>query len=266
MKLTTQLLSLFLIISLTACKSNTTKVSGKGPLIKGSGNVITESRDASVPFSKLVANGSVNVFLKEGPYQLIKVEADDNIVPHVIVENKKGTLILKTERKYRTKNAVNIHVTYKDLNTITSNGSTDVKVESTLNNKNISLTSSGSSNLTVNALEAKSLDVKSNGSSDVKINKANSNNITLNLSGATNFKIAGKTKSLKAKTSGSSNLAANNLLATSAELKSSGSSNITIQVSDKIEVQASGASDIQYIGNPKVVSEKRSGSASIKKK
>lgn len=266
MKFISQLVSLFLFISLTACNSSITKVSGKGPLIKGSGIVITESRDASEQFSKLIANGSVKVFLKEGPYQIIEVEADDNIAPHVIVENKKGTLTIGIDRKYRTKNNINIYVTYKDLNAISSTGSTDVVVETPLKDRKISLISSGASDLKINTLETRSLEARSSGSSNIQITKANTNNLMLNLSGASNIKIAGNTKSLKATSSGASVLTASNLLATTADLNASGSANITVQVSNKVDAQASGASNIQYIGSPRIVTEKKSGSASIKKR
>ncbi|HLS11347.1 MAG TPA: head GIN domain-containing protein [Flavobacteriaceae bacterium] len=264
MRITTQFINFFLLITLIACNNSSGIFSSS--TVKGSGNVITESRDASQDFSKVAAKGSVNLFLKKGDFQKIEVEAEDNIMPLVVVEINKGVLTARTEGSMRTKKGVNIYVTYKELNAITSSGSTDVKVESTIESKKVSLVSSGSSDLTVNAIEAKSLEVKSSGSSDIKITNANSKNLALNLSGASDIKIAGKTKSLKANASGSSDLNANNLVATSADLKSSGSSNIKVQVQDKIEVQASGASDIQYIGSPRIVSEKRSGSASIKKR
>jgi len=264
MKNITQLISLFLLFSLTACNSGSGIFNNS--TIKGNGNVVTESRDATEEFSKLIAKGNVNVFLKKGEFQKIEVEAEDNILPLVVVEIKNGVLTARTEGSMRTKKGVNIHVIYNDLNAITSSGSTDVKVESKLDSKKVSLASSDSSDLIVNLIETKSLEVKSSGSSDITIANANSKNTTLSLSGSSNIKIAGTTKNLEASTTGSSNLTANNLISTSAEIKSSGSSNIKVQVRDKIEVRASGASDIQYFGSPRIVSEKRSGSASIKKR
>lgn len=260
----TQLVSLFLFILLTACNNG----SGifKSSIIKGNDNVITESRNASENFSKLIAKGNVNIFLSKGDIQKIEVEAEDNIMPLVIVEINKGVLTARTEGNMRTKKGVNIHITYKELDAITTSGSTSVKVESTLDSKKVSLVSSGSSDLTINAIKARSLDVKSSGSSNININKINSKKTTLDLSGASDIKIVGKTKSLKASTNGSSDLTAKNLDAKAAELNSSGSSNIKVKVGEEIKVQASGASNIEYYGSPRVVSEKRSGSASIKKR
>lgn len=266
MKLTSSLLSLLLFISLTACNNGISTFTGNGPMVKGSGNVVTGSRDASDDFSMLTARGSVNVFLKKGDEQKIAVEAEDNIMPLVIVEIKNGELIARTEGSMNTKKGVNIHITYKELHSITSSGSTDVKVESSLSGKSINLSSSGSSDLTVDSIDTENLEVKSSGSSDIVIKQVLTDNLIASLSGASDVRITGKTKSLKASTTGSSDLYASELSATTADLSSSGSSDIKVRVSDKLTAKASGSSDIYYHGDPKDVSESKSGSASILKR
>ena len=266
MKFTSALFSLILFISLTACNNGISTFTGNGPMVKGSGNVITENRDATENFSKLTARGSVNVFLKKGDEQKIAIEAEDNILPLVIVEIKNGELIARTEGSMRTKKGVDIHITYKDLLSITSSGSTDVKVASTLSGKSISLSSSGSSDLIVDSIDTKDLEVKSSGSSDILIKQVLTNNLVASLSGASDVRITGITTNLKASTSGSSDLYAGELSATTADLSSSGSSDIKVRVSDKLTAKASGSSDIHYHGNPKDVAESKSGSASISRK
>lgn len=266
MKLITPLLSLLLFISLTACNNGISTFTGNSPMVKGSGNVITENRDATEDFSKLTARGSVNVFLKKGDNQKIEIEAEDNIMPLVIVEVKNGELIARTEGSMNTKKGVNIHVTYKGLESITSSGSTDVKVDSGLNAKTIKLASSGSSDLIVASIETDNLEVKSSGSSDITIKQVLTNNLEANLSGASDVKIAGKTTNLKVNTSGSSDLHAKDLSSNNAEVSSSGSSDIRVHVSEKLTAKSTGSSDVYYYGNPKDVSESKSGSASIVKK
>ncbi len=266
MKLTSSLLSLLLFISLTACNNGISTLTGNGPMVKGSGNVITESRDATEDFSKLTARGSVNIFLKKGDNQKIDIEAEDNIMPLVIVEIKNGELIARTEGSMSTKKGVNIYITYKDLYSITSSGSTDVKVESNLSGKSISLSSSGSSDLIVDSIDTDNLEVKSSGSSDIIIKQVLTNNLLASLSGASDVRITGKATNLKASTSGSSDLYASDLSATTADLSSSGSSDIKARVSDKLTAKASGSSDIYYRGDPKDVAESKSGSASILKR
>lgn len=266
MKTTTSILSLFLIFLLTACNSGTTINIGNGAMIKGSGNVITESRDATQNFSKLTARGSVNVYLKQGNKQEIEIEAEDNIMPIVIVEIKNGELIARTEGNMSTKKGVNIHVTYKELNAITSSGSTDVFVESVLKSNNFSLASSGSSDINIESLEAKNIDLTSSGSSDIKIKQVQTANFVLGLSGASDVKISGGiANNLTASTSGSSDLYADNLETETATVNSSGSSNVKVRVSKKLTAQSSGSSDIHYYGNPKDVVESKTGSSSIKK-
>src|SRR5690625_2420795 len=88
MRITTQFINFFLLITLIACNNSSGIFSSS--TVKGSGNVITESRDASQDFSKVAAKGSVNLFLKKGDFQKIEVEAEDNIMPLVVVEINKG--------------------------------------------------------------------------------------------------------------------------------------------------------------------------------
>lgn len=266
MKFTSSLLSLLLFISLTACNNSISTFTGNDPMVKGNGNVISENRDASDAFSKLTARGSVNVFLKKGDNQKITVEAEDNIMPLVIIEIKNGELIARTEGSISTKKGVNIHIIYKDLHSITSSGSTDVKVESSLSGKSINLSSSGSSDLIVDSLESENLEVKSSGSSDILIKQVQTDYLTAGLSGASDVRVAGKTKNLKASTSGSSDFNASDLSATTTDLSASGSSEIKVRVSDELTAKASGSSDIYYYGNPKDVSESKSGTASILKR
>lgn len=267
MKATTSILSLFLIVLLTACNTGTGINIGSDSIIKGNGNVITESRDATKDFSKLTAKGSVNVFLKKGDTQKIEVEAEDNILPNVSIEIKNGELTARTEGSIRTKKGINIYVVYKELNAITSSGSTDVFVESLLKSKSISLVSSGSSDINIDSIEAENIDLTSSGSSDIKIKHTQTKDFILGLSGSSDVKIAkGTATNLTISTSGSSDLYADNLETKTAAITSSGSSDVRVRVSNKLTAQSSGASDINYYGNPENVTESKTGSSTINKK
>src|SRR5690625_7181368 len=97
MRITTQFINFFLLITLIACNNSSGIFSSS--TVKGSGNVITESRDASQDFSKVAAKGSVNLFLKKGDFQKIEVEAEDKIMPLVVVEINKGVLTARSEER-----------------------------------------------------------------------------------------------------------------------------------------------------------------------
>lgn len=267
MKTTTYVLSLFLIFFLASCNSGPNINIGNSSMIKGSGNVITESRNATKSFSKLTARGSVNVYLKQGDAQNIEVEAEDNIMPNVIIDIKNEELIVSTEGSISTKKGVNIHVTYKDLNAIKSSGSTDIFVESLLKNNSISIASSGSSDIHIDSVEAENIDLVSSGSSDIKIKHAQISSIVLSLSGASDVYInSGTATNITATTSGSSDLNAQNLQSEHATITSTGSSDAKVLVSETLTAQSSGSSDIYYYGNPKNVTESKTGSSSIKKR
>ncbi len=51
--------------------------------ITGSGNIITQTRHVN-QFDGVKASGSINIEIMNDEKQLVKVEADDNILPYII--------------------------------------------------------------------------------------------------------------------------------------------------------------------------------------
>jgi hypothetical protein len=104
------------------------------------------------------------------------------------------------------------------------------------------------------------------GASDVKISKVNSKALKIDLSGASKVIISGETQNLNLDTNGASKIDAENLTTENAIINSSGASNIKVFVSNELKVDASGASEITYSGNPQTVVKEKSGATQIKSK
>lgn len=305
MKHRLQLLSLFLFISLTSCINTTSINLGNGAQIKGNGNIVVESREVDKDFSKVIAQGIVNVYLTKGTTQEIEIEAEDNLLEFVVIENNEGVLQIRTKGNLSTSKKINIHVVYKELDEITSTGSTDVYVKTALTSETIRLTSSGSSDIDLTSIEASSIFINASGSSDIDISSlarsesisisssgsadiniksiessnvyfrsSGSSDISINdvkaasteavLNGASNIKISGETHDLDVKASGSSDFKGKSFMSNTANVFSGGNSNSYLFVNERLNAKATGSSDIIYYGNPKHISEEKSGAASIK--
>lgn len=112
---------------------------------------------------------------------------------------------------------------------------------------------SGAANAEFAALNASKFLVQLSGASHVQIDNVNSKQQDFGLSGASNMEIKQPSYvvELKADLSGASNLRARKLKANFADVGASGASHMEIAVSEALQADASGASSIDYYGNPK---------------
>ncbi len=263
MKNITLLFSFLLLLVFSACNSGININTGFGTKTVGNGNVVTENRDANENFQKLIASGSVSVFLKQGEEQNIEVEAEDNILPHIITEIKNNELKIKTEGNLSTEIGYTVYVTYVNLNSLKTSGSSFATIESTLSDDVINVITSGSSDVKVKSIESNEVTIISSGASDIEIDNVQSDKITLDTSGASDVKIIGETKEFVGTHSGSSDLHGKNLKTKHAKIHTSGSSDVKISIEESLEAKSSGSSNIYYYGNPSKVEKNSSGSSSI---
>ena len=104
------------------------------------------------------------------------------------------------------------------------------------------------------------------GASSVNVANVNADSLELKASGASKIKIDGAAKELNADASGASTIEAENLKVEDADVDASGASKATVAATNDLRVNASGASKISYIGEPKNIKQNSSGASSVTKK
>jgi predicted DNA binding CopG/RHH family protein len=104
------------------------------------------------------------------------------------------------------------------------------------------------------------------GASTGVVTNVNSDAFGLKASGASKVKIDGEAKTLQADASGASTIEAEGLRVQDADVQASGASKATVNATNDLRVDASGASKISYVGEPKSVKQNSSGASSVKKK
>ena len=211
-----------------------------GPSLKGSGNVVEELREVA-SFDSIKVGSTINVHLSQGEAQPIKVKAEDNLLPILVTKVTGSVLRIETSGSYITSVGFHVYVTTPKLRSISASGSSDVFGEGLIESEELSIQTSGSSDVEC-AVVAGNLTLKSSGSSDIVV--------------------SGTAQTLTVVSSGSSDVSAFELVAVEAEVKSSGSSDIQVQAKI-LRADASGSSDIRYRGLPEHISTSDSGSASI---
>jgi hypothetical protein len=261
---------LTLIMMLLAACGGTTLVGSN--IIKGSGNVKTETRDVS-GFTVVEVSGSGNLVVETGDMETLTIEAEDNILPLLTSEVKDGKLILtsKPNSSYSPTKAVIYHLTVKDLEALTVTASATGTMEN-LKRDSFMLTISASGSVNVGTLNVGKLDlrVQDSGSLDaqnvdsqeitLKVdNSANANlknvtaeTLTAGLGASSKATLAGTISTQNITANGSSLYDARNVSSQMVTANADRSASIFVNVSDSLDATAKSSSTIIYFGNPQV--------------
>lgn len=218
---------LFTIISLSAYAQN------------------TETRSLA-SFDQLSIGIAAKVELTEGSSPSVKIEANGVELSKIETNIENGRLRINWRKGYRSwkrRKNVKLWITYNSLTKIGIGGSASVLAKSILKGNELSLSVSGSGNLT--------------GRVDVT-------NLKTKISGSGSLNISGNTSDQSIKISGSGNMRAFDLMSTAASIKISGSGSARISVKEAINARISGSGSVRYKGNPSKIISKSSGSGSVR--
>lgn len=228
------------IILITSLSLFAFKNSSK-PCIKGSGNVKTEDRKIT-GFNSIETSGGFEVIIKKSNDFNVQIEADENLHANIITEVVSGKLIIRNEKSVCNAKELKVTLSMPELTGINCSGASEVKTLDKFNSEKFDLKCSGASELELN-IDTKLLTSKLSGASEVKI-QGSADTYTLELSGASEVK-------------------ALDFSAKKCAIVTKGASSCRIAVSEELSIKASGASDIKYKGNPKIISKDISGASDI---
>lgn len=235
------LLSFFGILIFSSCSY----VGGKR--INGNGNIVVQDRSTG-KFNSVDVSGAINVYLKQDSVkQAVKVETDENLQELVEIYEENGVLYISPRDNYNldpSNKKIKVFVTAPHFRNLDVSGASNIYSE----NK---LTSS------------ETLDIELSGASEAKID-VKAPRINAEMTGASTVALTGETKDLNVGGSGASGIKCFDLKAENTTLDISGACSAEVFASVKLDIQASGASDVKYKGAPSITQD-ISGASSIKK-
>jgi hypothetical protein len=223
-------------------------------------------------FTAISISSAIDLYLTQSDKNEVAVSAtNDEIRDHIITEVVGGTLIIRlgdrgswmSWRKwgnYKTK----AYVSIKDINALTASGASNVHLVNTIESPKIRIKLSGASDFKGN-IKAGVLMYQLTGASDYK-GEVSANSIDIDGSGASSIELIGNVDDLAIEVSGASSAKLYNLTSKGAILRASGASNIGVTVTEILRASSSGASDINYKGNPNVKESSTSGASSIRRR
>ncbi len=211
----------------------------------GSGRIVNEKRSAT-NFTGINASNNIDVEIRIGQEVNIAVEADDNIIKHIITSVNDGVLDIRITNLHNFNTShTKVYVTMPVLKSIAAQASASVKVVDVIKydgKLNFTATSSADIDAQVDAPEIYA--------------EANS-------SGSINLK--GRTKNYTAEVSSSADINSFNLLSENTTVSANSSGSADVFASVNLTADASSSGDITYDGAA-AVKKSVSSSGSVEKK
>ena len=235
-------LGLVLVALLAGCRLVLEQVS-----ITASGNVVTRE-EAFTGFDNVDISNAFKVDMSQGDSFRVVIRIDDNLVQHLQVVKQGATLKigLKPGRGYNIRNATReAEVTMPVLT---------------------GLELSGASHGTITGFKStKAVDVDLSGASFLR-GDIEGGNARFDVSGASHVTLSGSGDNVIIDASGASQVDLSAFPVADASVEASGASKATVNPSGRLDVDASGASHVYYLGSPTLGKMDTSGASSVKRK
>ncbi len=209
--------------------------------IKGEGPVISEERSLE-PFKRVQNALSADVYIRQGPQEEIRIEAQENILNNIITKVRNGRLEMGFDENVRRHDGIKIWITIPEVRELSVSGSGALYSEG--------------------QIEAEELELNISGSGDARL-LAMVDYLEANISGSGKVKLEGQANELNFRVSGSGEIDALGMPAKVANVHISGSGDCFLEVHDRLDVSISGSGDVSYRGQP-VVNSSISGSGNLK--
>lgn len=212
--------------------------------ITGSGNVITLD-EAFTGFDEVDISNSFKANITQGESYKVVIRVDDNIVEYLNVVKGGSTLKigLDPNRSYTILNAtMEAEVTMPELVVLDLSGNSEARINGFVTSNPLTFDLSGNSRL----------------GGDIE-----GGDSRIDVSGNSSVTLSGSAGDLTVDASGSSEVNLADFPGSNGSVNASGSSTVTVNLSGSLDAEASGSSDIYYLGNPELGSIETSGSSNI---
>jgi len=221
-------------------------------------------------FNAVSVSNAIDLYLTQSNVNEVAVSAaNSEIRDEIITEVIGGTLVIRMSnnnnwfswKKWGNTKA-KAYVSIKEINAITASGASNVHIIGNIESPKLKIKMSGASDLKNATINAGTLLLDLSGASNCKAT-TKSNSLSVDASGASDVELTGNTDDLAVEVSGASSAKLYNLVAKAANVHASGASDAKVFVTQLIKAQASGASNINYKGAPKVAESNASGASNI---
>jgi len=250
----------------TGCQSILVTRTGEKP----SGEIETRQFDFT-EFSRLEIGNAFDYEIKQSDTYSISITANDNLFDDIEVAKEEQTLKIGMEFPGVPWAIFNIGpkakavITMPQLYGLNSSGATRGTVANFSSKENLEIEVSGASSVELLEISAGDIYFEVSGASNVAGDIA-TEDIDLDVSGASSVQLDGSASDIVIDASGASHLKLSGLTVNDANITLSGASDCTLNLNGRLDIDLSGASKLEYIGEPTIEEMDITGASTLKKK
>ena len=204
-------------------------------------------------FQSLEIGSAFEIHVFKGNVYALSASGDERALEDLEVRVEGSKLIIYLDESYWKSwknwkggsNKIVLNITMPRLRNAEFNGATKVSLEGFTDEEEMSLHCSGASKLSSSKLVADKL--------------------VIDLSGATKVEMGGQVLKLSVGLSGASHVNLSDMVARDVDVDASGASHVQLNVQKSLRVDASGASKIEYTGNPLNLTKDLSGASVVRR-
>ncbi|MCE7989125.1 MAG: DUF2807 domain-containing protein [Caldilinea sp. CFX5] len=232
--------------------------------VRGSGNIVQENRPVS-DFEQVEVCCGMQLVLTQGDDVQLTLAGDDNILPEIETIVRRGTLTVRYRTNFgrlnlRLNRPVIVNLQMPTIHGVTISGGGSLETER-LETDRITFEFSGGSQGTINDLQAENANLSTSGGGEVTIDHIDLDTLNLDMSGGGRTTIAGGAiTNQRISLSGGSHYDGVAVEGETATLDVSGGAAASVWAAERLVVQASGGSQVEYTGNPAIEQELSGGS------
>lgn len=217
-----------LLLAFTSCKEE---------VVRGKGEVVTQSRDLS-GFDKVSVDMTLDaqIVVGEGEAFSVEVKAHENLHEHIKAEVEGNKLRIYKDGGFFMNDDIDVVLHMPALRELEIHGAADAEIQGLVSGNDFSLNVYGASDVEIDKVDVKTLLVKLAGASELDIKHGTADKAQFKVTGAGEIYADGmKTRLAKAKVSGAGEM--------------------SLYVTDTLEADITGAGEIDYKGHPHISSD-----------
>lgn len=256
--------------------------------LRGSGNIITESRLVPADYHAVVTSRAIKVTLEDRTGTTAIIRADDNVMPHIKIEDRNGVLEIKIDDKIKTINNVTAEVSLpksEAISLLEATSASHINVNYTIKSSSLEIDASSAAEINISKADVGSCDVEVSSAAKIRgtliasqceVEASSAANARLQIlaskceadaSSAAKIILSGEAGTLSADASSAADINAVNLkILNNGIANSSSGANIKIQAGKSLSANASSGGSISYKSeNDLNIHIKKSSGGSVRK-
>lgn len=255
--------------------------------ITGSGNIITR-RVSIADFSRIETSRAVHLVVEKRSGREAIIEADDNIMPYVIVEVDGGCLTVSIDNEIKSLNDVTVKVTVPsdgNISAISASSASKVTVQAEIKTPKLMLDASSAANINITKSDVGTCSIEASSAANVE-GAIKADNCVIDMSSASDVNVAllavkcdvtatsaasatlsGEAGDIEITVSSAAKVDAMDLNARNADVSASSGGSIKVTCMKSIDASASSGGSVKYAAKGDLDPELRhtSSSGSVKK-